>query len=534
MAGQDDKKKKGTFSNVRLPIAQKYIYPFSRKRMMQIGGIVCLALALYVLINAFFQKNSFFSEGPLSANHANFETDCARCHESFKSVDNAKCSVCHEKANTKLGVYSFATHYLYRSGDNRRITNAQQRNAHNEMPCLSCHPDHLGRNASITQVPDSKCVSCHEYGSFNKNHPQFGFVRNNVPHDSTLVFTHIKHTREVLKKAGSINIESACLYCHRSGPDGKHFMPVNFDAHCADCHQPVKNETPALAVVDPGNPAVPGVETLQMIQSRRAPGTFWSFYTNPNEFAIRQGTKVVKSPVYHKDPWILENLKLIRKTLYTEVGLTDLLNTIGGMSMKSADPLYREALMTLRGYINGLRGRPESEVQMELAHIDTLLRGVKTKIGTTSLDLSASAFSPTKYIQNPALTVGQINDLEDFALKVAKPCLDCHIVEHAAILRVNPDQRVLDRAEFNHRAHILQRRCLECHTEIPVNQVLVDKDTSKALLAMDRSSVQNIPKIENCFQCHTPREASTACVTCHEMHPNKDQKTNLQLFVGGN
>jgi hypothetical protein len=340
--------------------------------------------------------------------------------------------------------------------------------------------------------------------------------------------------KEVLKKIANVNIETACLYCHKSEGEGKHFMPVNFDAHCAECHQPVGNETPALTIRDPGNPALPGVETLQMIQSRRGPGTFWAYYTNPGEFTVRAGTKVVKSPVYHKDPWVLENLKLIRQTLYTDVGLTDLLKTQGGVPPNQGARLYKEAIATLQDYANGLRGRPEPEVQAELARIDTLMREVQSKLDNSLSAFSIAAFSAKGMIDNPDLTAEQKKEFDDFARKVARPCLQCHVVEHAAILRVNADQRVLRRAEFNHRAHILQRRCLECHTEIAINQVIAEKDTSRSLLVNDRSAIQNVPMIENCSGCHTPQEASTRCITCHLMHPNEGKSSNLQLFVEGN
>ncbi len=531
MAKQDESRKKGTFSNIRLAISKKYIYPLSRKRMMQVGGIGCLVLLVYFIFDLLFANQTFLSQGPVSVNHANFESECSRCHQSFETVNNTKCSVCHEKANDKLGTYTFAAHYVYTSADLRRVNTSQEHNAAKEISCATCHPEHRGRDAEITEVPDMRCISCHEYGSFNKNHPEFEFVRNRISDDATLRFTHIKHVKEVLKKIGSVNVETSCFYCHKPEGEGRHFMPINFDVHCAECHQPVGNETPALSIHDPNNPTLPGVETLQMIQSRRRPGTLWAFYTNPNEFTVKANDKIVKSPVYHKDPWVLENLKLIRQILYSDVGLTDLLKTLGSVPNNKTDILYREALQTLQDYANGLRGRPEPEVQADLAYIDKLLNIVQMNIGRYPINSFDSFFSFKRMIENPDLTEGQKKDLEDFSLKVAKPCLECHVVEHAAIARVNAEQRVLHRAVFNHRAHILQRRCLECHVEIPINQVILDKDTTQALLLKDRSEIQNIPKVENCYQCHTPKEASNKCVTCHYMHPNKEQRANLQLFV---
>lgn len=527
------RKEKGTFAAIRLAVAGKYVYPFSRKRMMVIGGTACVAVLLLFLFNAFFGRNSLFSEGPLSVNHANFEPECARCHESFKMVSDRKCSLCHEKANDRLGIYTFAAHYLYRSADQRRVKASQTKYAGEEIPCASCHPEHNGRDAGITHVPDSKCIRCHGYGSFNRDHPQFEFARNQIPDDSSLIFTHIRHTKEVLGKLETVNLETACLYCHNAEPDGKNFKPTSFDLHCAGCHQPVALETPQLTLRDPNNPVVPGVETLDMLRKRGAPGTMWAFYTNPNEFTVKPNGRVVKSPVFHQDPWIIENLTLIRRTLYADLGLSELVKSMGGVPPNRTGRLYKEALQTLKGYLDGLRGRTEPEIQAEVAHLDTLVRLAQTKIGNGQGILSDSAFGG-KLIENPDLTTAQRNSLEEFARRVASPCLKCHMVEHASIVRVNSDQRVLTRAVFNHRAHILQKRCLECHTEVPIQQTVVGKDTSAALRLKDRSSVQNIPRIENCYQCHNRKEASNRCVTCHEMHPREENRSNLQLFVGSN
>ena len=535
MAKQSENRKKGTFSDVRLEVTRKYVFPMSRRLMMVIGVAGCTLLVLYFLLDGFVFGNTFTSSGPLSSNHATFEKQCGKCHQSFKAVSNSKCSTCHEKTNDKLGVYSFGSHYLYRSGDPSRIKTSQIKYSSKEIQCASCHPDHRGRGIKITDVPDAKCTGCHEYGSFNSGHPEFEFMRSHVPDDSTLIFTHIRHTKFVLdklqKEKGTIYIEKACLYCHNARPDGKGFKPIDYDANCGDCHLTAATETPSLTIKDPGNSASPGVETLEMIQRRRGPGTQWVFYTNPNEFSIRGGNKVVKSPVYHKDPWILENLKQIRQTLFTDTGLSDLLKASGYASVSMKGDQYATAITTLQDYVAGLRSRPEPEIQSELAQIDSLLRALQRKVMMSDVSLSDSAFKLLAGSENPDLTLAQRNDLEEFAQKVAKPCLVCHMITHAAIVQVKADQRKMRRAEFDHRAHIVERRCLECHTEIPITQVLVDKDTSVALLLKDRSATQNIPMISNCVECHSSSKASNTCVTCHFMHPNKERRGSLELFV---
>jgi hypothetical protein len=325
------------------------------------------------------------------------------------------------------------------------------------------------------------------------------------------------------------------LYCHNPEPDGKHFTPIDFDKHCAgSCHYPVAPETPSLTIVDGSDK--PGVETLEMIQRRRGPGTLWAFYTNPNEFRS-DGGRVVKSPVYHKDPWILENLASLRKMLYPNLGLTELLNATGNPAIDDKTDLYMEAIAALKNYGAELAVRPEPEVQAELGRIDSLLKIAQQQMMDPTGGTMASGFLPLAGNENPGLTPDQRNDLERFANKLTKDCQKCHRVEHASILRVRADQRVLKRAEFDHRAHIIQRPyCLDCHNEIPVEQMLLGDSASVVLLkpkadSIDSSKTQNIPRRENCFQCHTPSAASNMCVTCHYMHPNKTNRANLRLFV---
>jgi len=525
-------RKKGTFTSIRLAVAKFYVYPGSRKKMMLIGGMACLILVAYFLADSLVFSKSFVVRGDLSSNHANFEADCAKCHQSFRAVSDALCSTCHEKTNDELGVYTFAAHYVYRSGERGRAASSPGKQPGKELPCSSCHTEHLGREAAITNVPDAKCVGCHEYGSFTQDHPQFEFARTKTPDDSTLIFTHVRHTKFILEKlqkeTGNVYLEKACLYCHVPKSDGKTFKPIEYDAHCGDCHLTTAVETPSLAIKDMNDPLKPGVETLEMIQRRRGPGTQWAFYTNPNDFKTKPGGKVVKSPVYHEDPWILENLRQLRQALYSDVGLSDLLKTSGDVPGNRRAMLYDEALQALRGYLVGLRSRPEPEIQADLARIDSVLKSTEKKLRRLP-PTEASAFLLPPDKANPELSPAQRNEFQDFALKLTRPCQECHFVANASIMRVQSDQRVLRRAEFDHRAHILERRCLQCHVDIPVTQAM--SGGAPVDNARDRSAIQNIPQKQNCDECHNDRAASIRCVTCHFMHPNKENRASLQLFV---
>ncbi|MDZ7359892.1 MAG: cytochrome c3 family protein [candidate division KSB1 bacterium] len=532
---EDNKKNKGAFSELKLSVSRRYIYSNPRPAMMVAGGLMCLGILGYYVIDFFFLKKSIVASGPLSSPHAKFERDCVSCHEPFKAATSAKCSACHEKTGDKLGVYTFAGHYVYRSGEMQRLKTAAANFATKETACAVCHQEHQGRNALIINVPDAYCTSCHVYGSFNNNHPQFQFVAKKFSDDSTLAFTHIKHVKEIVKREKLMDIERACLYCHNPQPDGRHFEPIAFERHCSACHLNGNVATPPLKMKTADALSEPGVETLEAIRRRRSPGVMWAFNTNPNEFQIKPGNRLVKSPVRHKDPWVLENLKTIQRMLYPNLGLAELLKTAGGtggQNQPAAEKsIYLEAIQTLQEQAAGLRGRPEPEVQSELAKIDSLLKAARNKIQRQPLLNGAAKFVWPAAKANTSLNPDQIARLNDLAASLTAPCRECHTVENAAIWRVQKDQRILQRAEFNHRAHIVQRRCLECHAQIPIIPPQRDEAAATVKNVQDRAAIQNIPDIENCRACHNREETSNRCVTCHYFHPNKTNRSNLLLYL---
>jgi hypothetical protein len=360
---ENNQRKKGTFTNLRLPVAKTYVYPASRKKIMVIGGLAALAMLGYILFNNLLLGNDFISSGSLSANHANFENNCNACHDS-RAVTNEKCSQCHELTGRKPGIYTFAAHYVFRSGNVRRMEAAQKKFAAQEQQCFSCHPEHLGRQTNIAAVADSRCLQCHVGFSFRSAHRDFEFARKKLPDAANLEFTHIDHVTEYV---GGKDLNKICLSCHYYEPDGRGFKPISFDLHCQSCH--------------------------------------------------------------------LE---------------------------KRTDPAHRDR---------------------------------------------AALFNPRH------------------------PCRLCHeIAAGGVIAAVQSDQRILRLAEFDHSAHVLQSQCVDCHNEIPIPPKTGGASTQgkpKIDRSKDKAETQNIPRIDNCVQCHNPKAASDRCVTCHVFHPHKEERFQL-------
>ncbi len=514
MAGQSKKdSRKGFFSDVRLPVAKTYVYPPSRRAMVLVGGGGALLILAVFAFNLTLQRGTLISNGPLSSNHAVFGDDCSTCHTPFGDVTDAQCSVCHEKYGDRLGLHTFAAHYLYRSGDLSRAVARPD-----EPACFACHTEHVGRDAPITRVDDAPCLACHRYGSFNRRHPEFDVIAAQTPDPANLSFPHALHVREVQTFEDLPDLEASCLYCHNPQPDGKAFQPLDFALHCAACHLNAGEGTGFVPVATPG---APGVLTLATIRARQAPGTAWAASVSPGDFEDRGG-QVRKRPLAHADPWVLYNLRRLRWVLYPNDGLADLIQASADVPPDQAAVLYEEALATLRDYADGLRAQPEREVQDDLREIDRLLDLVARRLRDPATPLDATRFALTRAGVPPAAYQNVIDQL-------TRPCQTCHQVDRATLLRPQPDQRVLRRAAFDHRAHVIDLRCLDCHTAIPIEQLIAPGDDDDP--ARDNAVIQNLPPLATCQSCHTASKASNACITCHLFHPDKSQRANLLPYM---
>ena len=513
--------RKGSYSEVPFRVAKEYLYPTSRRGMMVLGFAAAAALAIFAAADFRWRGARFLSNGPLSSSHATFEQDCSACHTPFGEVSSESCSTCHEKYGDELGVYSFASHYLYRSNDFQRLKTSEH-----ETACTACHAEHLGREAEITRLEDGRCMPCHDFGSFNREHPQFDFAADSIPDDDALAFTHIHHTREVMEREGLVDVERACLYCHNPRPDGKRFEPLDFDRHCDACHLTAGTATARLPVAGAD---APGVVTLATLVEEQPPGARWALFANPNEYR-QTGSRVSKSPVHHYDDWILYNLRRLRRALYPDAGLADLLRASPDAEAGEIEELYREAVATLEGYAQGLRSRPEPEIQAELARIEKLLAGALRALDDPYTPLDETELMLALGEPRRDLDQDQAAELELLVDQLTQPCQQCHKIERATIARVRKDQTVLEHAEFSHRAHILQVRCLDCHTGIPIADGILG-DVTSGESAVDRAAIQNLPRIERCQDCHRPEMSSNRCVTCHEFHPDKSRRSHLLLYL---
>ena len=516
MPRSEKQRQKGFFSDVRLPVARSYVYPRSRRAMLLAGGTGAVLLLGLMAFDMVAGGGRLASNGPLSSNHAVFETDCGTCHTAFGGIANDRCATCHEKYGDAVGTYSFTSHYLYRTGDFTRVVPAPD-----EPTCATCHTEHVGRTAAITQVDDFHCQGCHAF-SFARGHPEFAAVGAQDP--SGLIFPHTLHVNQVKLIRQLADVEQACLACHTPDADGTGFQPLDFEAACAGCHLTAGAATPWLDAAA-GN--APGVLPLDALRRDGGPGARWTRDANPAAFE-RQGGQVRKRPVEHADPWVLDNLRRIRRILYPTAELADLLRASADVPPADARALYAEALATLRDYADGLRAAADPEIQRERVQVDHLIATAEQRVSDPLAPLDETQFLVSAGQLNPQLAPGQVQAYEGLADALTQPCQECHTVERATLGRTQADQAAFHRAAFDHRAHIIHRRCLDCHNAIPIQEFAATGQFAPA--DVDHSGIQNLPGIASCQTCHAPGKAADACLTCHAFHPDQSQHANLLLY----
>ena len=437
------------------------------------------------------------------------------------------------------GIFTLAAHWSATPADQRRDPLALQRIG--EVACAACHLEHRGRRAEIARVADARCLACHDFGSFSTGHPDFDFAADDIPDSDSLIFTHSHHVNEVMRRRSLADPEAACLVCHEPNPTssdstsgGIGFRPIDFDRHCAACHLTATVRTPPLPVTPtlPAGGSGLGVETLEAARRRGGPADRWADDLSTAEF-LRFGDRVIKTPLRHRDPWVLHNLRRLRRRLYPDAGMADLLVTSGDAAPGDTRALYREAIATLERQAEALRSRPERELQSELVRVEALLDELRRRVEAPDAHLDEAAFrlpgtsaaspeggpDPRRSARPDPAEAEAIGAL---AADLTKACRQCHLVRDLTIVRVEPDQRTLRRAEFDHRPHVLQRRCLDCHDAIPITEYLGQEKGAPA--AVDNASIQNLPRIATCRECHTPRRASESCVTCHVFHPDAGRR----------
>src|SRR5262245_57297763 len=173
-------------------------HPFRRwkMRLSLAAGFVAI---VWLGWNTVRGDQRIFYAGPLAPVHQMFESDCSLCHtepwqparrlfgggRSDRSTPNSACNKCHDGP----------------------IHHEQQIDS--DVPhCAECHREHR-LHQSLSWVPDTQCVTCHEdlktksqptqfdrsVASFASSHPEFGVLRRREPDRGTIKLNHAAHLK---------------------------------------------------------------------------------------------------------------------------------------------------------------------------------------------------------------------------------------------------------------------------------------------------------------------------------------------------
>ncbi|MCA9013839.1 MAG: hypothetical protein KDA77_00785 [Planctomycetaceae bacterium] len=284
----------------------------ARRRLL--GGIAAFTAASLCLI--FFSgdsPSSLLSPGELTASHATIESNCTACHTAAEGgldtwlhlavngdtalEDSARCLKCH----TELGAEALFAHSVSAKRLNEITSQVQEKHKSASTPvilqlasltghpttsgklaCSTCHQEHHGRKASLTQLTDLQCQSCHtsQFTSFQHGHPALG----DFPYQrrSRIYFDHNTHLNRYFKNEEFKRTmphghkPESCSSCHTPDPTGRLMLTGSFKQTCASCHEPQIED-----VEFPGVPffALPVISPERIKSAGAWPNTTGTFYT---------------------------------------------------------------------------------------------------------------------------------------------------------------------------------------------------------------------------------------------------------------
>lgn len=292
------------------------------------------------------------STGPISQVHAHFERDCQQCHAqglmetalasdafSFDRSERAQqvsqaCQKCHPAQS----------HATTASNPTSKLI---------DQDCVHCHSEHNGRSVDLVAVDSSKCSQCHaelKVGGENTAIREFSVESHSVERKGNagktfrsltqdtgrIKFDHSQHLRpgqvkevngqlhkggfrtdmlpnrwrELYKSDGDL-VQLACHDCHQlqspSGPTkleslanadtavgselSHFFAPVDFEKHCAACHQ--LTFTAQTADMLPLPHAAPRQEITRLLSAKIVGGKVSGQISAPPDLQPENGSRLI-------------------------------------------------------------------------------------------------------------------------------------------------------------------------------------------------------------------------------------------------
>lgn len=236
-----------------------------------IGGIVA------IILQSNRGNEEFFNAGAISSAHAQFASDCKKCHEGAAGVPQNRTQLVNVIGDRFRKGIDFTTI------DQKCETCHKQHALHEpnvveNRSCSACHMEHQGRTA-LRIVASSQCATCHNNAevmqasatkgmqmpqdafhlrhfppqqvvfqlprpargftelidSFENKHPEFQLVREHERDPDVLRFNHQRHlSGPDIPQVNGKKLD--CGYCHKPDVEGRFMQRINFAANCQACH----------------------------------------------------------------------------------------------------------------------------------------------------------------------------------------------------------------------------------------------------------------------------------------------------------
>ena len=214
------------------------------------------------------------SPGELTEAHNSFRHDCGTCHTAGNdgiiewssaalsgqagAHESRRCLKCHDDFEDKYALYphnlspgrlNAITKRLQDTGrETTGPSELQLAKLLADMPvghegglvCSTCHREHRGRQADLTQMTNLQCQRCHtnSFHSFSDGHPEL--VDYPAPARSGSSFDHNSHYGQHFAEftrtmPDGVKPES-CLSCHQDDRSGGFSVLKPFAESCGSCH----------------------------------------------------------------------------------------------------------------------------------------------------------------------------------------------------------------------------------------------------------------------------------------------------------
>ena len=453
------------------------LHPWRRARLIvSLLTILAGLLAIWIFQNRGTHE-TFFNAGKISAPHAKFADDCAKCHDqslmtggpltpstfkqvlsdrfhngiAFEAIDK-KCDTCH-------------THHTL-----------HEPNVVQDRSCSACHQEHRGLQ-SLRLVASSQCASCHNdsatmtasgqkgtqlqwsnfhrhphpaqqvtlelprpqqgytqtFAAFWEGHPEFQLDRDKVRDPDSLRFNHQRHFASDIPSVNGQKLD--CNYCHKPTSDGRYYQRISFAANCQACHS---------LQFDPKNPELKiphGDVALARTFLRTLPAQYADYAR------LKKGIRSEKEV----QNFVAQQIRQLRETFH------------------SGDELERAVFFTVNPY------KPQEKT------------GAATRANFTGC-----AFCH------------EVKPVANAAPAFTKPILI---------------DRWMTQAKFDHAKHQTDpttQKPLDCNV---CHHAMQSHETSDALM----------PIKANCVTCHSPQGKVVAeCITCHTYHAPMEVAAQFQ------